>query len=145
MIPLEDLISPVEERVPHPNLNCGGFDIDSETGERILLPDVDLMISKIKIIDTDYGVRVVPTIKNNCNETVSQLFIVFVRSSDPDHLGSMDIISDIPPHSEVTLGKGIGVPSGSSYTVVVDWDDRISEANEANNLCRLSTSGRCGT
>ncbi len=143
MIPLEDWIHPAESVVPLPARACGAEEIDPETGERIVVPEMDLVISHVVIRRTEEGTWVQPTIRNLCDEPVTDLFGILIRSDHPDDVGAMTLMGNIPPHGEVTLGHGIGVPTGEVYTLIVDWDDRIAESNEGNNRCRVRSTGDC--
>jgi len=50
---------------------------------------------------------------------------------------------NIPGGSEVIWTYALGVPEGSSYTVVANSDHNISEANYGNNRCVRTSTGNC--
>jgi len=52
-----------EESIPLPPRDCGSEEINPETGERIVVPNVDLVVSHVEIFTTDLGTWVRPTVK----------------------------------------------------------------------------------
>lgn len=120
------------EAVPR---NCGDLEFDPETGESTRVPNVDLVVSHVEIFTTERGTWVRPTIKNLCTARVSQSFYVYISSDDEDDVGVLVPFSNLPPQTDVASWSAVGVPIGSSYTIIVDWDNRIPEANEGNNRC----------
>lgn len=115
---------------------CGGLEFDKTTGAMMRKSDVDLIVTKIEIIRNDRGVWVKPSIRNRCQGNISKEI----------HVSIGDVVvtfGSIPPQTTRTLGYAVGVPSASSYTVTVDHDHRIAEANELNNRCTKSVTGNC--
>ncbi len=143
MIPLEELLHPAEALVPNPNRNCGEEEIDPETGRMTRVPNADLVLSHVEVVRTDLGTWIRPTVRNDCDQPVHALFGVLIQSDHPGASSVVTMMSNIPAHGEVQLGHGIGVPEGSSYTLTVDWDNRIPEAHEGNNRCRVTETGPC--
>lgn len=115
---------------------CGGLEFDKTTGSMKRESNVDLVVTKIEIIRNDRGVWVKPSIRNRCRGNISKEI----------HLSIGDVVvtfGSIPPQTTRTLGYAVSVPSASSYTVTVDYDHRIAEANELNNNCIKSNTGNC--
>jgi hypothetical protein len=124
------------ERLEYKKLKCGGLELDKTTGGLKKKPYVDLIVTKIEIVRNERGVWVKPSIRNICQGNISKNI----------HVSIGDVIvtfGGIPPRTTRTLGYFVGVPSASSYTVTVDYDHRIAEANEANNRCTRSSTGKC--
>jgi hypothetical protein len=115
---------------------CGGLEFDKKTGGMKRKPNVDLIVTKIEIIRNDSGVWVIPWIKNRCSGTISKDIHVLVGDVVVTFAG-------IPPKVSTSLGHAVGQPSATSYTVIVDYDHRIAEADESNNRCTKSVTGNC--
>ena len=143
MIPLETFLQTVESIVPNTNRECGSVEVDPDTGERITVPEVDLSISNVEVRTTDYGAWITPTIKNNCDEPATGLFMVGIYPENRTELMVVTVMGDIPANTEVTLGHAIGILAARSYTVIVDVEGRIDESNEGNNRCVVTETGRC--
>lgn len=127
---------PAIKRYEYTNTECGGLEFDKTTGAMKRKPNVDLIVTKIEIIRNDRGTWVKPWIKNRCPGNISKEI----------HVSIGDVIvtfGRIPPQRATTLGYTVGVPSATSYTVTVDYDHRIAEANELNNSCTKSATGNC--
>jgi hypothetical protein len=119
----------------HNTGECGGVYVDRATGATRKIPNVDLIVTRIEVIKNARGTWVKPWIKNRCSGTLSK----------PVHVSIGDVvvtIAGVAGGSEKTT-MPVGVRPASSYTAIVDYDHRISEANESNNRCTRSTSGRC--
>lgn len=149
--PADDSIAPdesgppsFEESIPLPERDCGSEEINPETGERIVVPNVDLVISHVEIFSTDLGTWVRPTVKNNCGDTVEGELAILIRSDSDVDVGLITSARvNIPGHSEVEWEYALGVPEGTSYTVIANWGNSIPEANYGNNRCVRSTTGNC--
>lgn len=147
----DDIITPDEigpdshyEAVPLPEGDCGGIEIDPESGERILIPNVDLVVSHVEIFATDLGTWVRPTIRNKCGDTATGQLEVFIRSDSDIDFGLITTATiSLAGHSEFAWGHALGVPEGTTYTVEVNWDRNIGEGNYSNNRCVLSATGDC--
>jgi hypothetical protein len=127
---------PSIKKLEYKKAECGGLEFDKTTGGMKRKPNVDLIVSKIEIIRNERGVWVKPWIKNRCRGSISREIHVSVK----------DVVvtfGSIPPQTSVTLGYSVGVPAAASYTVTVDYDHRISEADEGNNSCTKSSTGNC--
>jgi hypothetical protein len=116
--------------------DCGGLEFDKTTGAMKKKPNVDLIVTKIEIIRNDRGVWVTPWIKNRCPGIISQDINVLVGDVVVTFAG-------LAPQVATTLGHSVGVPSATSYTVIVDYDHRIAETNESNNTCTKAATGDC--
>lgn len=143
MIPLETFLQTVESVIHNSNRACGSVEVDPETGERITIPEVDLLVSNVEVRTTEYGAWITPTIKNDCDEPASGLFMVGIYPEDRTELMVVTVMGDIPANTEVTLGHAIGVLAARSYTVIVDVEGRIDESNEGNNRCVVVETGSC--
>lgn len=116
--------------------DCGGLEFDKTTGGMKRKPNIDLVVTKIEIIRNDRGVWVIPWIKNRCPGNVS----------GDIHVSIGDVVvtfAGLSPQVARSLGYSVGVPSAASYTVIVDYDNRILETNELNNRCTRSATGDC--
>ena len=132
------------DRVPLPERDCGSDEIDPETGERIHIPNVDLVVSHVEIFTTDLGTWVRPTIKNICGDAVVGELNVLIRSDSDSDVGLITTAGvNIPGHSEATWSYALGVPNGTTYTVIVNWGNGMEEANYRNNTCVRTSTGSC--
>ena len=116
--------------------DCGGLEFDKATGGMKRKPNVDLVVTRIEITRNEKGVWVKPWIKNRCTSTITQDI----------HVSIGDVVvtfAGLPPQVARTLGYTVGVDPATSYTVIVDYDNRISEANELNNRCTKTETGNC--
>jgi hypothetical protein len=116
--------------------DCGGLEIDKTTGAMMRKPNVDLVVVKVEIIRNDRGVWVIPWIKNRCPGSITQDIHVSIGDVVVTFVGLM-------PQTPTPTGYSVGVPSATSYTVIVDYDRRITETNELNNSCTRATTGDC--
>lgn len=147
----DDSIAPDElgpdshyEAVPLHERDCGGFEIDPDTGERIEIPNVDLVVSHVEIFTTDLGTWVRPTIRNICGDAATGQLEVFIQSDSRLDVGLITTATiNVAGHSEFEWGHALGVPEGTYYTVEVNWDRNIREANYGNNRCQMSATGDC--
>jgi hypothetical protein len=121
--------------VPAP-ANCGALEFNREAGRMVRRPNVDLVVKRLEIFTTTRGTWVRPTIRNRCPQSVSGHI----------HVSIGDVVvtfAGLPGTADSTLGYAVGVPPAASYRVIVDYDNRIAEANERNNSCTRSTTGNC--
>ena len=134
----------VKDLTPKPSINkyeytkteCGGLEFDKTTGAMKRKPNVDLIVTKIEIIRNDRGTWVRPWIKNRCPGNISKEIHVSI--------GDVEVtFGSIPPQTAVTIGHAVGAPDMGPYTVIVDYDHRIAEADEGNNSCSKSVTGNC--
>ena len=133
-----------EESEPLPERDCSSDEIDPETGERISVPNVDIVVSYLEIFTTDLGTWIRPTVKNQCGDPAIGELNIFIRSDSDRDVGLITSASvNIPAHTEVAWSYALGVPHGTSYTVVANWGNTLAEANHANNTCARSSTGRC--
>ena len=119
----------------HNTGECGATYFDGKTGTTRRIPDVDLVVTRLKIIRNERGTWVQPWVKNRCSGAVTK----------PVHVSVGDVvvtISGLAPNVERTAPP-VGVRPAARYTAVVDQDHRIAEADESNNRCTRSSSGRC--
>lgn len=124
-----------ESAVPAPS-TCGGMEFNREAGRMVPRPNVDLVVKHLEIFTTDRGTWIVPTIRNNCPQPVSEDVHVSIGRVVVTFAG-------LPAQTDVSLGHAIGVPAADSYTVVVDYDRRIAETNDGNNRCTRNSTGDC--
>ena len=144
LIPLENFLDPSRAFHELPTRNCGDVEINPETGETIRTPNVDLVISHVEIFSTDLGTWVRPTIKNKCSDPAEGELAILIRSDSDIDVGLITSSRvNISGHSEVEWGYALGVPEGTSYTVIANWGNSIPEANYRNNRCVRSTTGDC--
>ncbi|MBM4146391.1 MAG: hypothetical protein FJ240_08995 [Nitrospira sp.] len=133
----KDIKSIAVEPIKSPSASeCGALEIDKTTGGMKKKPNVDLVVTRIEIIRNDRGVWVKPWIKNICTGSITQDI----------HVSIGDVVvtfAGLTPQVASTIGYTVGVPSAASYTVIVDYDYRIPEANELNNRCTRSETGNC--
>jgi hypothetical protein len=139
MTPVEDMVTDTGS-IPLPN-PCGDEEIDPVTGER--RPQVDLIISHVEIVNTEDGGRITPTVKNLCTDRVPGLVEISIFPDIRRDATTVIAIGDIPPQGE-RVAPTVLIPRGATYTLKVDWENTVPEANEENNICRVSESGRCG-
>lgn len=132
------------DRVPIPEGDCGGVEFDPATGERIVIPNVDLVVSHVEIFTTDLGTWVRPTIRNRCGDAVTGQLEVFIQSDSDIDVGLITTATiSLAGHTEFSWGHALGVPEGTNYTVEVNWDRNIGEADYSNNRCVMSATGDC--
>jgi hypothetical protein len=132
---VKDMKSIAVEPIKSPS-ECGALEIDKRTGGMKRKPNVDLVVTRIEIIRNDRGVWVKPWIKNKCTGSITQDI----------HVSIGDVVvtfAGLTPQVASTIGYTVGVPSAASYTVIVDYDNRIPETNELNNRCTRSETGNC--
>ncbi len=130
------LTTPSATRAVQAPSTCGQMEFDRNAGRMVRRPNVDLVVTAIEIITTSSGTWVRPTVRNRCTGAVSGDVHISIGSVVVTQHG-------IPPQTNVRLGYAVGVPAASSYTVNVDYDNRIPEANDRNNRCTRSTTGSC--
>ena len=138
---LSDVVTTAES-VPVTLGDCGGEEVDPETGRRLTLPNVDLVISFVEVKNTAKGARITPTVKNLCKEDVTSDFEIMVFPDGDRSKGNTIRMSDIPGLGD-RVGGTVGVVRGASYTLVLDWKNAVDEANEDNNRCVVTETGRC--
>ncbi|MEW6570215.1 MAG: hypothetical protein AB1390_03415 [Nitrospirota bacterium] len=115
---------------------CGALEFDKTTGGMKRKPDVDLVVTRFEITRNDRGVWIKPWIKNRCTGILTQ--DIHVR------IGEVVVtFGGLTPQVATPLGYVVGVDPAASYTVIVDYDNRIPEANELNNSCTRSETGNC--
>ncbi len=132
------------DRVPLPEGDCGGMEIDPATGERIIIPNVDLVVAHVEIFTTDLGTWVRPTIRNICGDAATGQLEVFIQSDNEIDVGLITTaMINVPGHLEFEWAYALGVPEGTNYTVEVNWDRNFREANYSNNRCVRSSTGDC--
>jgi hypothetical protein len=131
----KDTRSKAIEPVKSPG-ECGTLEFDKATGGMKRKPNVDLVVTRVEITRNDRGVWVKPWIKNRCTGTISQDIHVSIGEVVVTFTG-------LTPQVAKTLGYTVGVDPADSYTVIVDYDNRIPEANELNNRCTRSATGNC--
>ncbi len=131
----KDTGSMAVETVPSPS-ECGALEFDKATGGMKRKPDVDLVVTKVEITRNDRGVWVRPWIKNRCKGAVTQHIDVKIGKVIVTFPG-------LAPQVATPLGSIVGVEPAASYTVIVDYDNRIPEANELNNSCTRADTGNC--
>ncbi len=119
----------------HNTGECGGIYVDRATGAIKKIPNVDLVVSRMEIIKNARGTWVKPWIKNRCPGSLSRRVHVLIDNV-------VITIAGVAGGAE-TAATPVGVRPAASYTAIVDFDHRIAEANESNNRCNRSTSGRC--
>ena len=117
-------------------VGCGELEFDKATGGMKRKPNVDLVVTRVEITRNDRGVWVKPWIKNRCRGVVTQHINVKIGEVVVTFAG-------LTPQVATPLGHVVGVNPASSYTVIVDYDKRIPEANELNNSCTRSSTGNC--
>ena len=132
---VQDRGDSMERAAPAPS-NCGEMIFDRTTGGMIRRPDVDLVVKHLEITVTDRGAWILPTIRNRCKERIWGNINVSIGAVVVTYAGLL-------PQTDVSLGYAVGVPAAASYTVTVNYDGRIAEANELNNRCTRSTTGNC--
>jgi len=115
---------------------CGQLEFDKTTGGMKRKPNVDLVVTRVEITRNDRGVWVKPWIKNMCTGVVTQDIHVSIGEVIVTFAG-------LTPQVATPLGYVVGVDPAASYTVIVDYDKRIPEANELNNSCTRSATGNC--
>jgi hypothetical protein len=119
-----------------PTDNCGALEFDKKTGGMKRKPNVDLVVSKIEIVRNERGVWVTPWIMNRCPGIITEDI----------HVSIGDVVvtfGGLTPQVSKSLGHAIGMPPAASYTVIVDYNHRIAEADESNNSCTKSSTGNC--
>jgi hypothetical protein len=99
-------------------------------------PNVDLVVTRVEITRNERGVWVKPWIKNRCPGNITENIHVSIGDVVVTFVG-------LTPQVASTIGYTVGVPSAASYTVIVDYDEQIPEANELNNRCTRSETGNC--
>lgn len=114
---------------------CGALEFDKVTGGMKRKPNVDLVVTRIEIIRNERGAFVKPWIKNMCTGTITQDIHVKIGDVVVTFAGLYPQVA--------TSTTPVGMPPADSYTVVVDYDKRIPEANELNNSCTRSETGNC--
>jgi|GEM_PF-2529573 len=115
---------------------CVELEFDKTTGGMKRKPNVDLVVTRVEITRNDRGVWVRPWIKNRCTGVVTQDIHVSIGEVIVTFAG-------LTPQVATPLGYVVGVDPAASYTVIVDYDKRIPEANELNNSCTRSATGNC--
>lgn len=115
---------------------CGALVFDKTTGAMKRKPNVDLVVTKIEITRNDKGIWVKPWIKNQCTGIITQDVHVLIGDVIVTFAG-------LAPQVESNVGYAVNLPPAASYTVIVDYDHRISEANELNNRCTKTETGNC--
>jgi len=119
-----------------PTNGCGALEFDKKTGGIKRKPNVDLVVWKIEIVRTERGAWVRPWIMNRCPETITADIHVSI--------GDVVVtISGLKPQVPKAIHSWIAMPPSPSYTVVVDYNNRIVEADESNNSCTKSSTGHC--
>jgi hypothetical protein len=124
-----------ERAVPAPS-DCGGMEFNREAGRMVPRPNIDLVVKHLEIFTTERGTWVRPTIRNNCPQVISDDIHVSIGRVVVTYAG-------LPPQTDAPLGYAVGVPAADTYTVIVDYDRRITESNDGNNRCTRSTTGNC--
>jgi hypothetical protein len=111
---------------------CGDeMELDRASGRVVRRNRVDLIVTEVDLSRTNSGgVAIKTTIKNRCPGTVDRNV----------HVAIDDVVVTVgPPAPNGTVQSGaVVLASKTSYTVMVDYDNRISEVNETNNRCRAT-------